>query len=137
MSDLNRWQGIGRLGRDPETRFTQTGDPVCNFSVAVSEKWKDKAKQTQERTTWVRLVAFGRVAEIVDQYTAKGDRIYVEGRLQERQWEDRDGQKRYSTEIVVQNVQLLGGGKQEKAKPKREPAAAEESFDDELDSLPF
>jgi single-strand DNA-binding protein len=107
---LNRWQGIGNLGKDMEMRHTSGGQAVGSFNLAVNETWKDKDGQKQERTEWVRCVYWGRGAEAVAQYMVKGKQVYVEGRLQTRQWEDRDGNKKYTTEVNVQNVTLLGGG---------------------------
>ncbi|RMG12530.1 MAG: single-stranded DNA-binding protein [Deltaproteobacteria bacterium] len=104
---------IGNLGRDPEVRYTSGGQAVCNFTVATNEQWKDKSGQRQERTEWHRVVVWGRQGELCGQYLAKGRTVYVEGRLQTREWTDRDGNKRYTTEIVAQNVQFLdtrGGG---------------------------
>lgn len=100
---------IGRLGRDPEVRYTAGGNPVANFSVATDEKWTDKQGQRQERTEWHKIVAWGKLAEICGEYLAKGRQVYVEGKIQTRQWDDRDGNKRYTTEVVAQQVTFLGG----------------------------
>jgi single-strand DNA-binding protein len=100
---------IGNLGADPETRFTQAGQPVTNFRIATSERWTGRDGQAQERTEWHRIVAFGRLAETCRDYLSKGRQVYVEGRIQTRQWEDRDGNKRFTTEIVAQTVRFLGG----------------------------
>ncbi|NPB09654.1 MAG: single-stranded DNA-binding protein [Thermodesulfobacteria bacterium] len=99
---------IGRLGADPEIRYTADGQPVATFRMATSERWTDKNGQRQERTEWHRIVAFGRLAEICGEYLAKGRLVYIEGRLQTRSYEDRDGIKRFVTEIVAQNMQMLG-----------------------------
>lgn len=107
-NDLNQCNFIGRLGNDPEIRYTPTGDAVANFSIAVGESWKDKGGQKQERTTWVRLVAFRKTAEIIGQYLGKGSRIFVTARLQIREWE-KDGIKRQTAEFVVDRLQMLGG----------------------------
>ncbi|MCK5237583.1 MAG: single-stranded DNA-binding protein [Deltaproteobacteria bacterium] len=99
---------IGRLGGDPEVRYTPNGSAVANFTVATSENWKDKEGAKQERTEWHRIVTFGRLAEICGEYLNKGKQVYIEGRIQTRQWEDRDGNKRYTTEIVANQMQMLG-----------------------------
>ena len=106
---------IGNLGSDPEVRYTPDGVPVANFSLATNESWNDKDGQRQERTEWHRLVLWRRQAEVAQQYLKKGSKIYVEGRLQTRSWDDQSGQKRYTTEIVVNDMQMLdsrgeGGG---------------------------
>lgn len=103
---------IGHLGADPETRSTQAGKAVTNFSIATSEKWKDKVGVPQEKTEWHRIVVFGRQAEACQQYLHKGKQVYIEGRIQTRQWEDKDGNTRYMTEVVAQTVRFLGGSQQ-------------------------
>ena len=107
---LNKVMIIGNLGTDPELRFTQGGQAVANFNVATNERWTDKSGQTQERTEWHRVVVWGRQAENCEKYLSKGRQVYVEGRLQTREWDDKDGNKRYTTEIVAQNVQFLSSG---------------------------
>lgn len=99
---------IGRLGSDPELRNTQSGTAVCNMSVATNRTWRDQNNQTQEETEWHRVVAWGSLAETCANYLEKGRQICVEGRLQTREWQDDDGNTRYSTEIVANNVQFLG-----------------------------
>jgi single-strand DNA-binding protein len=101
---------IGNLGSDPEVRYTQSGTAVGNFNVATNEKWTDQNGQRQERTEWHRVVVWGKQAEICKQYLTKGRQVYVEGRITYRQWQDNQGQKRDSTEIVAQTVRFLGGG---------------------------
>ncbi len=101
---------VGRLGQNPEVRYTPSGAAVANFSIATNENWMDKAGQKQERTEWHRVVVWGKSAENCSQYLSKGRQIYVEGRLQTRQWQDKDGQTKYTTEIQAQTVQFLGGG---------------------------
>ena len=101
---------VGNLGADPELRYTQSGTAVANLRLATNERWSDKDGNQQERTEWHRVVVWGRQAENCEKYLAKGRQVYVEGRLQTRDWEDRDGNKRYTTEIVAQNVQFLSGG---------------------------
>lgn len=101
---------LGRLGQDPEIRYTPGGAAVCNFSVATSESWTDKNTQEKnERTEWHRIVVWGKLAELCNQYLKKGRQAFIEGRLQTRSWEDRDGNKRYTTEIVANTVQFIGG----------------------------
>ena len=108
MSGLNKVMLIGRLGRDPELRYTPSGLAIANFSVATSEEWKDKnTGEKKERTEWHRIVAFGKLGEICGQYLSKGKQVYVEGRLQTRSWE-KDGVTRYTTEIVASDMQFLG-----------------------------
>lgn len=107
---LNKVLLIGNLGRDPEVRSLPSGQPVANFTLATTRKWKDKNGQKQEQTEWHRIVCFGRQAEVAGQYLTKGKQIYVEGRIQTKSWEDRQsGEKKYSTEIVCDNFQMLGG----------------------------
>ncbi len=109
MSGVNKVLLIGRLGRDPEVRYTQDGTAIANFSIATSEEWKDKKTgEKQERTEWHRIVAFQRLGEICGEYLSKGRQVYVEGRLQTRDWQDKDGNKRYTTEIVASQMQMLG-----------------------------
>ncbi len=109
MAGLNKVMLIGRLGRDPEIRYSQQGLAVVNFSMATSEQWTDKnTGDRQEKTEWHRIVVFGKQAEICEKYLSKGSQVYVEGRLQTRNYE-KDGQTHYTTEIVVSNFQFLGG----------------------------
>ena len=99
---------VGNVGRDPELRYTASGTAVANFSLATSRRYKDRDGNQQEQTEWHRCVAWARTAEIVNQYANKGKQLFIEGRLQTRQWEDRDGNTRYTTEVVADNIQLLG-----------------------------
>jgi single-strand DNA-binding protein len=101
---------IGNLGSDPEVRYTQSGQAVANFNIATSEQWTGKDGQPQERTEWHRIVVWAKQAENCAKYLSKGRQVYVEGRLQTRQWQDRDGNKRYTTEVVATDIQFLGGG---------------------------
>jgi single-strand DNA-binding protein len=101
---------IGNLGADPEVRFTPGGQAVANFRVATNESWNDKNGQKQERTEWHRIVVWGKLAELCGEYLKKGRQAYVEGRLQTREWTDKEGKKNYTTEIVANTVQFLGGG---------------------------
>ncbi|MCS3904572.1 single-strand DNA-binding protein [Methylohalomonas lacus] len=103
---------LGNLGNDPEVRYTASGAAVANVSLATTDSWRDKESgDQQERTEWHRVVFFGRLAEIVGEYLNKGSQIYVEGRLQTRKWQDKDGNDKYSTEIVASEMQMLGGGR--------------------------
>jgi len=110
MSGINKCIIVGRLGKDPEMRYLPDGTAVASFSVATSESWKDKATgEKKERTEWHRIVAFRKLGEICGEYLSKGKLVYIEGRLQTRDWEDKDGNKRYTTEIVASSMQMLGG----------------------------
>jgi single-strand DNA-binding protein len=109
MASVNKVILLGNLGRDPETRYTTGGDAVTNLNIATSEQWKDKSGEKQERTEWHRVVLFGRQAEIAGEYLKKGRSVYIEGRLQTRKYTDKDGVEKYSTEIVADRMQLLGG----------------------------
>jgi single-strand DNA-binding protein len=109
MSGVNKVIILGRLGADPETKNISSGSTVTSFSLATSEAWKDKDGNKQERTEWHRVVVWGKLAEICGKYLAKGRQAFVEGRLQTRSWEDQQGVKKYTTEIVANNVQFVGG----------------------------
>lgn len=110
MAGINKAILIGNLGRDPELRYTQNGQAVANFTLATTESWTDKASgQKQERTEWHKIVAWGRTGELCAQYLSKGRTVYIEGRIQTREWEDKEGQKRWTTEVNAQTVQFLGG----------------------------
>ena len=100
---------VGNLGNDPEVRYMPNGNAVANLSLATSESWKDQQGQVQERTEWHRLTMYRRLAEIAGEYLKKGSQIYVEGKLQTRKWQDQQGQDRYTTEIIVDQMQMLGG----------------------------
>ena len=100
---------VGRLGRDPETRYTSGGQAVANFSVATDETYKDKAGDRQKRTEWHKIVVWGKQAEIAQQYLKKGSLVFIEGRIQSREWQDKEGQKRTSFEVVASNFRMLGG----------------------------
>lgn len=106
---LNKAMIIGNLGDDPEVRFTGGGQAVATLSVATNERWTDKAGQAQERTEWHRVVVWGKQAEQCKEYLSKGRQVFVEGRIQTRDWTDKEGHKRYTTEIIAQRVQFLGG----------------------------
>jgi single-strand DNA-binding protein len=109
LMSVNKAILVGRLGRDPETRYTSGGQAVCNFTLATDETYKDRAGERQKRTEWHRIVVWAKQAEIAQQYLHKGSLVYVEGRIQTRQWDDKEGQKRSTTEIVATNFRMLGG----------------------------
>ena len=113
MSGVNRAIIIGRLGADPEVRYTQGGTAVANFNVATSETWTDKSGQRQEKTEWHRIVVWGNLAEVCGQYLTKGREAYIEGKIETREWEDKNGQRRFTTEIKAQTVQFIGAGQQQ------------------------
>ena len=107
MANLNKVTLIGRLGQDPEIRYTQSGSAVTNVTIATNDYWNDKQGERQERTEWHSLVLWGKLADLAQSYLKKGSQIYVEGRLQTRDWEDQQGQKHYKTEVVVTTMQFL------------------------------
>ena len=109
MASVNKVILIGNLGRDPELRFTKDGRPVTNFTLATNERWRDKQGNSQERTEWHRIVVWDKQAENCAQYLQKGRSAYIEGRIQTRDWEDKDGNKRQTTEVVALQVTFLGG----------------------------
>jgi single-strand DNA-binding protein len=126
MASVNKVIIVGNLGADPEMKYTQNNTPVTNFRIATTDVWTDRqTNERQERTEWHRIVAWGRLGEICSQYLRKGKQVYIEGRLQTREWEDRDGNKRYTTEIVAQNMQMLGRrGDEEGYQAPRQAAGA-------------
>lgn len=109
MASVNKVILVGNLGRDPEVRFMPNGDAVCNFSIATTDSWRDKAGAKQERTEWHNIVMYRKLAEIAGEYLKKGRPVYVEGRLQTRKWQTKEGQDRYTTEIIADQMQMLGG----------------------------
>jgi single-strand DNA-binding protein len=109
MASVNKVILVGNLGRDPELRYTQGGQAVANFTIATTERFSTRDGDRQERTEWHRIVTWGKTAELCAQYLSKGRSVYLEGRLQTREWEDKEGQKRKTTEITAQTVQFLGG----------------------------
>jgi len=160
MASVNKVILVGNLGRDPEMRYMPSGDAVANFSVATTDSWKDKNGQKQERTEWHRISMFGKLAEIAGEYLKKGSSVYVEGRLQTREWTDKEGVARKTTEIVADRMQMLGGRssggntyevmeddaaasepRQAAAKPAASDAAkaagGASNFDDFEDDIPF
>ncbi len=106
---LNKAQLIGRLGKDPDLRYTQEGEAITNTTLATSESWKDKAGKKQEKTEWHNLVFFGRLAEIVGEHLKKGSLIYVEGKITTEKWQDKSGEDRYTTKIIGNEMKMLGG----------------------------
>lgn len=108
MASVNKVILVGNLGRDPEIRYTQGGTPVANFTMATTERWSDPSGEKKERTEWHRIVVWGKQAEIASEYLRKGRQVYIEGSLQTREWTDREGNKRTTTEIRAQRLQLLG-----------------------------
>jgi single-strand DNA-binding protein len=154
MASVNKVILVGNLGRDPETRYTTSGDAVTNIRVATTDTWKDKNGEKQEKTEWHTVVFFGRQAEIAGEYLKKGRQVYVEGRLQTRKWQDKEGQDRYTTEIVADRMQMLGSREGSSAPVAAEPserasaaesrsggksggAPAKKSVDDLDDDIPF
>ncbi len=150
MASVNKVILVGNLGRDPETRYMPDGAAITNASVATSFQWNDKASgEKKEETEWHRIVFRGKLAEIAGEYLKKGSQVYVEGRLRTRKWQDKDGQDRYTTEVVAERMQMLGsragsGEPRQKSEPKaaepKAPAAAKKpagKFDDLEDDIPF
>ena len=136
-NDLNSCSFIGRLGNDPETKYTASGTQVTNISIAVGWKSKDK-----EGTEWVRVTAFGKLAEIMSQYLNKGSQVYIQGRMKTDKWQDKDGKDRYSTGIVADNLQMLGGKSESQSQPQPQSApkdypAPAKAADPFLEDLPF
>ncbi len=109
MASVNRVILIGNLGADPEVRYMPSGDAITNIRLATTDTWKDKNGEKQERTEWHRVSFFSKLAEIAGEYLKKGSQVYIEGRLQTRKWQDKDGQDRYTTEVVADRMQMLGG----------------------------
>lgn len=138
---LNQVQIIGHLGKDPETRSFQSGDQVCNFSIATTERWKDKATGEQkEATEWHRVGTFGGLAVICNQYLKKGTLVFVQGKITTRKWTDKDGVERFSTEIKADTMKMLGGkaeGERAPATPASKPAPVSSGFDDMDSDVPF
>ena len=155
MASVNKVILVGNLGRDPESRYGADGSAIVNVSLATTDSWRDKSSgERKEATEWHRLVFFGKLAEIAGQYLKKGSQVYVEGRLRSRKWQDKDGQERQTTEIVIEEMKMLGGrqgmgepsssyGGGEPAAPApsyggAKPVAAKKaSFDDMDDDIPF
>jgi single-strand DNA-binding protein len=133
MRGVNKAILVGTLGKDPEQRYTPNGNAVCNISVATSEQWKDKQTgEKQERTEWHRVSMFGKLAEIAGQYLRKGSQVYLEGKIQTRKWQDKEGKDRYSTEIVADQMQMLGGKRDSSAPAAGETLSQAAPFDDDI-----
>lgn len=139
---VNKCIFIGNLGRDPEMRYMPDGKAVANFSIGVSETWKDKQGAKQEKTEWVRVTAFDKLGEICGEYLKKGSQVYIEGKMQTRKWQDKDGTDKYTTEIIASQMQMLGskgeGGKIETAsagKVHHAPNPMKPDFDEQ--DIPF
>lgn len=155
MASVNKVILIGNLGRDPEVRYTPNGDSITNINIATTDSWKDKATgEKKEATEWHRVVFFGRLAEIAGQYLKKGRQVYIEGALRTRKWQDKEGQERYTTEIVANEMKMLGSREGMSDAPPREsgggagagsgagrPATAAQpagsGFNDFEDDIPF
>ena len=156
MASLNRVMLIGNLGTDPEVRYSPSGDAITNIRIATKESWKDKTSgEKKEETEWHRVSFFGKLAEIAGEYLKKGSQVYVEGRIKTRKWQDKDGQDRYSTDIVADRMQMLGsrggmgapgsvqgpsGGDEERsssAPATKSAAKTGAKFDDFEDDIPF
>lgn len=132
MASLNKCAFIGNLTRDPETRYMTNGEAVTNCSIAVNEQWKSKDGEKQERVEYINLVFYRRLAEVAGEYLKKGSMIYVDGKLQTRKWQDKDGQDRYTTEIRADTMKMLGGntGSQPKEHGEKKPAGGFDGMDD-------
>ncbi|MEK9939496.1 MAG: single-stranded DNA-binding protein [Methylotenera sp.] len=165
MASVNKVILVGNLGRDPEVRYMPNGEAVCNFSIATTDSWKDKSGAKQERTEWHNIVMYRKLAEIAGEYLKKGRPVYIEGRLQTRKWQTKEGQDRYTTEIIADQMQMLGtrdgGGSnaaydggmdqsggmddynqapvaaQTRSAPASKPATSGSGFDDFEDDIPF
>ena len=148
MASVNKVILVGNLGRDPEVRYMPSGDPMVNINLATTDTWRDKSGEKQEKTEWHRIVMFGKVAEIAGEYLKKGSQAYFEGRLQTRKWTDKEGQDRYTTEIVADRMQMLGSrsGGTARAMPEDDgpsssdrgsSGASSSGIDDMEDDIPF
>lgn len=135
---------VGNLGKDPELRYTASGTAVCNFSLATTERFKNRDGQQQDKTEWHNIVCWRQLAEICGKYLVKGKQIYIEGKLQTRKWEDRDGNPRYTTEIVADQMQMLGragddnsGGSYQRREPRQEPSMDQSAPQNNYDNVQF
>ena len=136
MPGVNKVILIGNLGKDPELKYLPAGSAVANFTIATSEKFNDKSGQSQTRTEWHNIDVFAKLAELCNQYLKKGRTAYVEGRIQTRSWDDKDGTKRYKTEIVAQTVQFLGGAPGGRTEDGHAPAMEEQAVPAAAESIP-
>lgn len=132
-NDLNQCNFIGRLGQDPSMRYMPDGKAVANFSIACGSSWKDQSGEKKESTEWVRMSAFGKLAEIIGEHCRKGQQIFVSGRMQTRQWE-KDGVKKYTTEVIAERMQMLGSRPtgDDASKPEAQTASTATEFDDDI-----
>jgi len=140
MASVNKAIIIGNLGRDPEVRYTPSGAAVCSLSIATTRKWKDKQGEKQEETEWHRVALYDKLAELAGQYLKKGGSVYIEGRLKTRKWQDKDGVEKYTTEIIADSMQFIGGKDSEtKERQATKPAAKPNptGFDNMDDDIPF
>jgi single-strand DNA-binding protein len=134
MASVNKVIVMGNLGKDPDVRHMPNGDAVCNFSVATTESWKDKDGTKKDKTEWHNIVIYRKLAEIAGEYLKKGRPVYLEGRLQTRRWQDKEGKERYTTEIIADQMQMLGGREDSTLKVAEQPKA---NFDDMESDIPF
>ena len=134
---LNKVILIGRLGRDPETRFMANGEAVCNFSVATSEKYTDKNGQRQEATEWHNVTMYRKLAEIAGQYLTKGSQVYIEGKIKSRKYTDKNGVERTAYDIIANELKMLGGNTQTPAQKPQQAQAQAQAQDDISDDVPF
>jgi single-strand DNA-binding protein len=132
MASVNKAIIVGNLGKDPEVKFLTNGDAVCSFSIATTDSWKDKAGQKQEKTEWHNIVMYRKLAEIAGEYLKKGSAVYVEGTLQTRKWTNKEGQERYTTEIIANSMQMLGGKSSQPEQNNTRSGPAVEGADEDV-----
>lgn len=141
MASLNQCSFIGNLGKDPEMRYTPSGDAVANFSIGVNESWKDKTTgEKKESTEWVRVVAYRRLGEICGEYLKAGTPVFVQGKLHTRKWQDKNGQDRYTTEIIAERMNMLGGRRDQlpasdgpaQERPQQRTPQRHDNYDDDI-----
>lgn len=139
MASVNKVILVGNLGRDPEMRYMPSGDALVSFSIATTDSWKDKNGQKQEKTEWHNISIFGKLAEIAGEYLKKGSSVYVEGRLETRKWQDKEGNERQSTGVVCDRMQMLGGKSDARQPAESKPESNEQkgSFDDFEENIPW
>jgi single-strand DNA-binding protein len=133
---VNKFIGIGNLGKEPEMRFMPDGKAVCNFSIAISEKYKDKSGEAKEVTEWVNVALFGKLAEIAGEYLKKGSKVYVEGKMKTEKY-SKDGVDRYTTKIIGEKMEMLSSKSEAESKPRAEQKPVASGFDDMDDDIPF
>lgn len=149
MANLNKCLFIGNLTKDPEIRYASSGDAIANFSIAINEGWKDKNGERKNKVEYINIVMYRRLADVAGEYLKKGRPVYIEGRMQTRKWQTKDGQDRYTTEIVADQMQMLGGRDEQQSysetkqtrepeqKPIQKEISNESDFDDFDDDIPF